>query len=198
MIKIHDKLPSSDHLSLSACIDIPLVPPMTFNWATASDVDLCSYALHTFQHFKSIPINCAIKCDDVNYSSPEHRQMIDLFYSQICCALEQSSKKTIPSSNLRDGLDYIVPGFNDFVKELHTSARNDYIVWRNAGRPRSGTLCSDMRRSRMRFKYALRQCSQNEKSIRADQYAKSLMNNDMTSFWDSIRNLAKLKYRQRP
>ena len=39
---------------------------MTFNWAKASDVDLCSYALHTFQHFKSIPINCAIKCDDVN------------------------------------------------------------------------------------------------------------------------------------
>ena len=39
----------------------------------------------------------------------------------------------------------------------------------------------------MRFKYALRQCNQNEKSIRADQYAKSLMNKDMTSFWDSIR-----------
>ena len=54
-----------------------------------------------------------------------------------------------------------------------------------AGRPRSGS--SDMRRSRMRFKYALRQCNQNEKSIRADQYSKSLMNKDMTSFWDSIR-----------
>ena len=44
-----------------------------------------------------------------------------------------------------------------------------------------------MRRSRLRFKHALRQCSQNEKFIRADQYARSLMNNDMTSFWDSIR-----------
>ena len=94
LIKIHDKLSSSDHLPLSACIDIPLVPP---------------------------------------------------------------------------------------------SSGNDYIVWRNAGRPRLGTFCSDMRRSRLRFKYALRQCNQNEKSIRADQYAKSLMNNDMTSFWDSIR-----------
>ena len=61
--------------------------------------------------------------------------MIDLFYSQICCALEQSCHKTIPSSNLRDGQDYIVQGFNEFVKELHTIARNYYIVWRNAGRP---------------------------------------------------------------
>ena len=84
--------------------------------------------MHTFQHFKCIPINCAIKWYDVNCSSPEHKQMIDLFYSKICCALKQSSQKTIPSSNLRDGLDYIVLGFNDFVKELHTSSRNDYIV----------------------------------------------------------------------
>ena len=117
--------------------------------------------MHTFKYFRGIPI----KCDDVNYSSPEHRQMIDLLYLQICCALEQSNQKTIPSSNLRDGLDYIVTGFNDFVKELHTSARNDYIVWRNAGRPRSGTFCSDMRKSMLRFKYALRQCNQNDKSI---------------------------------
>ena len=56
---------------------------MTFNWPKTSAVDLCSYALHTFQHFKSIPINCAIKCDDVNCSSPEPRKMIDLLYSQI-------------------------------------------------------------------------------------------------------------------
>ena len=88
LIKIHDKLPSSDHLPSSACIDIPLMPPcsfsrkslrMTFNWAKASDVDLCSYDMHTFQNFKNIPINCAIKCDYVNCSSAEHRQMNDLF-----------------------------------------------------------------------------------------------------------------------
>ena len=176
MIKIYDKFPSSDHLS--ACLEILLVPhsscsrkslKMTFNWTKVSDVDVCSYVLHTFQHFKSIPINCAIKCDDVNCGSNEHKQIIELFYLQICCALEQSSQKTIPSSNLRDGRDYIVPGFNDLVKELHTSARNDYIAWQNAGRPRSCTFCSDMRRSRLRFMYAFRQCNQNEKSIRDDQ-----------------------------
>ena len=54
------------------------------------------------------------------------------------------------------------------------------IVWWNAGRPRSGALCSEMRRSSLMFKYAFRQCYQNEKSIRADQYVKSLMNKDMT------------------
>ena len=185
---MHGKLPSSDHLPLSASIDIPFVLPsfclrkslkMTFNWAKFNDVDLFSFAMHTFQRFKSIPIKCAIKCDDVNCSSHEQGQMIELLYSQICCALGKYSQNTIPSSNLMDCWDYIVPAFNAVVKELHTSARNDYIVWRNAGRPRSGTFCSDMRRSKLRFKYALRLCNQNKKSIRAYQYAKSLMNKDM-------------------
>ena len=43
-----------------------------------------------------------------------------------------------------------------------------------------------MRRSRLGFKYAIRQYNQNEGSIRANQYAKSLMNKNMTSFWNYI------------
>ena len=44
-----------------------------------------------------------------------------------------------------------------------------------------------MRRSRLKFKYALRQCKKNEDAIRADQYAKSLLDKDMVSFWKHIR-----------
>ena len=55
------------------------------------------------------------------------------------------------------------------MKELLTSARNEYIVWLNAVMTRSGTLCSDMRRSSLKFMFALRWCNQNEESIRADQ-----------------------------
>ena len=47
----------------------------------------------------------------------------------------------------------IVPGFNEFTKELHSAARDAYVAWRDAGRPRSGSLFSDMRRSRLLFRY---------------------------------------------
>ena len=40
-----------------------------------------------------------------------------------------------------------------------------------------------MRRSRLQFKYALRQCRINEDAIRADKYAKSLLDKDNLSFW---------------
>ena len=76
----------------------------------------------------------------------------------------------------------IVPGFNEFAKELHSAARDAYVAWRDAGRPRSGSLCSDMRRSRLRFRYTLRHCRQNEQSIRADMHAKAYLEKDMVSF----------------
>ena len=44
-----------------------------------------------------------------------------------------------------------------------------------------------MRNSRLKFKYALRQCKHNEDAIRSDQYAKSLFKKDMPSFWKHIR-----------
>ena len=43
-----------------------------------------------------------------------------------------------------------------------------------------------MRRSRLTFKYALRQCKKDEDAIRSNQYAKLLLDKDMVSFWKHI------------
>ena len=93
-----------------------------------------------------------------------------------------------------DCRDYIVPRFNEFANELHSAARDAYVAWRDAGRPRSGSLCSDMRRSRLRFRYTLRHCRQNEQSIRADMHAKAYLEKDMVSFWKGMKkeNISRL------
>ena len=143
--------------------------------------------MQTYDNFTKICILPAIKCININCKSLEHRHEIDLFYSQISEALQCSSLDSIPSSKSSDCRSYIVPGFNDYVKDLHSVARSDYVIWRDAGKPRSGTPCSNMRRSRLQFKYSLRQCRMNEEAIRADKYAKSLLDKDMLSFWKHIR-----------
>ena len=203
-LRILDKLPSSDHLPISVSLDFTISPiiPNTYachrtkitNWSKAKDQDLAMYYSMTYHTLRDIAIMLALKCHDVNCKSAEHREQIDVTYSQICCALEHASLESIPTCQFRDSRDHIVPGFNEYVKELHTTARCDYIVWRNAGRQRSGQICTDMRRSRLRFKYAFRQCRFNEKKMRADAYAKSFCDKDMSSFWNSIKksNNAKL------
>ena len=43
-----------------------------------------------------------------------------------------------------------------------------------------------MRSFRLKFKYALRQCKDNEDAFRSDQYGKSLFEKDVPSFWKHI------------
>ena len=198
-ISIIDKLPSSDHLRLSIIIDVQLQSTpsnfascssprakVSYNWAKASVNNVNDYCKQTYSNFAKISIVHALWCTDVNCKSIEHRQQVDSFYSQICGALQSSIFDCIPSSKPNNNHDYIVPGFNDYVKDLHSVARTDYVAWRYAGKPRSGSRCRNMRRSRLTFKYALRQCKKNEDAIRSDQYVKSLLDKDMVSCWKHI------------
>ena len=141
LINVLDKLPSSDHLPLSVIIDVQVqsVPSVSticpsprakviYNWTKADTTDVNNYCMQTYNNFTKICIPPAIKCTNINCKSLEHRHEIDLFYSQICEALHCSSLDSIPSSKSNDCRSYIVPGFNDYVKDLHSVARSDYVV----------------------------------------------------------------------
>ena len=101
---------------------------MIFNWAKANINDINEYCVNTYNNFATIDIVPAIKCTNVNCTSIEHRHQIDLFYSQMCDALQRSSSNCIPSSKPSDSHDYIVPRFNEYVKDLHCTARSDYVA----------------------------------------------------------------------
>ena len=50
-----------------------------------------------------------------------------------------------------------------------------------------------MRRSKSRFKYALRSVRKSEKMFRADAMASDLLNNDQDSFWKEVKKLNSCK-----
>ena len=66
----------------------------------------------------------------------------------------------------------VVSLFVDFNK-LYYIYRSSYLVWRQSGKPRGDVTECDMRISRLRFKYALRQCQNNDEIMRADALARS-------------------------
>ena len=70
--------------------------------------------------------------------------------------------------------DYIVPGFNEHLKDLHEKARQCYLQWKASGRSRSDHTHAEMRVSRLQFKYTLRHCRANETMMRADALANAL------------------------
>ena len=131
---------------------------------------------------KNIHAADVVKCNDVNCKSYDHLNQIDRLYSQLCSVLKQASDDSIPTSKIHTHHDYIVPGFNEFAKQLHSEARGDYLLWKASGKPSSGLLYLNMCQSRIRFKRTLRECRQNEEIIRANAHANSLTEKDMSSF----------------
>ena len=76
---------------------------------------------------KSIVIPSAIYCTDVDCKHANHIRDIDTYYDNICDTLVVVSKKYIPSSTFKCSSDYIVPGFNEHLKDLHEKARQCYL-----------------------------------------------------------------------
>ena len=107
-------------------------------------------------------------------------------YDEISQSLRKSSLNTIPTCGTKHSRNYVIPGWNDYVKDQHQDARNSYVLWRNSGKPRQGPIADTMRRSRLNCKYALRQCHAMEDTARADAMAKSLQNKDVRGFWRSV------------
>ena len=66
------------------------------------------------------------------------------YFTSISDALDLTSKQTIPTSKIKCRSECIVPGFNDYFKDLHDSARNSYLVWKQNGKPRGGDTDMDM------------------------------------------------------
>ena len=74
----------------------------------------------------------------------------------------------IPTTKYKCSSDFIVLDFNEYVRDLHHIARSSYLVWKQSCKPRGDVTEGDMRTSRLRFKYALRQCQSNDEIMRAD------------------------------
>ena len=76
---------------------------------------------------------------------------------------------------------------------MHDTARQYYLVWRDAGKSRKDATQSDMRISRLHFKYASKSCCVNENMHRADALAQSLKDRNSISFWKDVQKIASSK-----
>ena len=72
-----------------------------------------------------------VHCNDVRCNDEQHRHHIDMYYDSICMVLTSVGKVTIPTNKFKCSQGYIVPGFNEHLKELHSDARAQYVIWRN-------------------------------------------------------------------
>ena len=105
----------------------------------------------------------------------------------------QCSSSSISTSKMKTSGDYVVPGFNEYAKELHKEAQSCFIAWKSLGKPRASLCYTDMCQSRLRFKSVLKHCQRNEDSLRPNALAKSYMQKDSYSFWKDNKHIDNAK-----
>ena len=113
--------------------------------AKASDINIEGYRHGTHWKLSEVTVLAAIFYKDVSCKDTKHIRQTDEYYNSLCNVLTEVSKMTIPICRFKCVQEFIVPGFNEHLKELHDQARQCYLSWRNIGRPRPGDVHNDMR-----------------------------------------------------
>ena len=150
---ILDTCPSSDHLPVRLMISTALTAERCvnnekhankifpiFRWSNAKDCNIKEYGKYSAVHLDRIHISDSCTCTNSNCSNIQHISDIDHLFDDICNALRVSSLETITTCKKTLCQGYIVPGWNDYVKEAHTEARYYYILWRDMGKPKHGPV----------------------------------------------------------
>ena len=188
---------SSDHFPLSICIDVKSVPRLEsesvptqcrLNWSKASARDKSAYTDKCAELLGNIMLpREAVCCCNTSCEDGSHIENIQCLYYDIVNSLHTAASDTIPSSKSNShSVNNITPGWNDFVKAAHSEARDAFKFWIRSSKPRQGEVFDDMKTSRAKFKYLLRQCRRNEASVRADILARELCKKDTKLFWKHV------------
>ena len=77
-------------------------------------------------------------------------------------------------------------GWNEYVKDAHSEAMDDFKLWVLSNKPSHGDVFQSMKQSTARFKFKLRQYKRDEARIRADILANDLVKRNTTLFWSQV------------
>ena len=192
---------TSDHFPMIFELDVPLYKensmntateiktgPCRINWDMVSDAQVDTYRHTTSALISAIPLeHDLLLCSDLACSSPTHISAINRLHCNVISALTEADVSLMESKELNH--HHQVTGWNELCREAHADAREHFICWVDAKKPKYGFVFEAMRRSRATFKSSLRQCYKDKERIKTDAIANHFLTKDTKAFWKEIKKL---------
>jgi exonuclease III len=159
-------------------------------WHNCDNTTLVYYESHldSLLQYVSVPHEAIIG----NSTYEDAKLSIDTFYANILSCVSKAVNDVIPMRKSRHA-EFNIPGWNTYVKEKHEAARDAFLIWLDAGKPKFGHYFDVMKRTRAVFKLALRFCRNNIEQLKADACAESLYDKDATKFWKNVYKISNNK-----
>ena len=167
------------------CIQKQFLSERMVKWHQLSekDKDLIKKKMDVLVRESELLDHEIFQCLKVNCKSKHHLRHIDSVLQHIIDILLLS---TDGYSFINDKSFKVIPGWNQFVKELYADARKSFLAWVREGKPLHGVSKEIMRASRAKFKKALDNCKNDEENIRKNRLAEKLKKKDYKEFWKDV------------
>ena len=94
----------------------------------------------------------AIIYNNVNCTDDAHKSVINVLYDDLIEVMSNASDKMVSRQGNKERPYQCRPGWNDYARDLHTAARECFVMWVDAGKPKNGPVFDLMKSSRARFK----------------------------------------------
>ena len=161
----------------------PLADDRFVPWHSLSEANLITYRESLDELSKNLILNTTF-CNDNACNNLDHRNELNLLYHEILSSIFKASDHMFVSRSKKCFKN--VPGWNKYCKELHAAARQHYLCWMDAGRPRCGHLFENMKISRSAFKKSLMYCKNNKKQICKQNLADAFAINNKCRYWKEV------------
>ena len=170
--------------------DVPPRPSKP-NWKSANLHNIASYNEYILQQMEPFCLaslvdlhsNCVVNCAQTHHT--EHLGKVYsilvnsiLHSGNICLVPTHAGQASHPKS---------IPGWDQSVRLKHDIARSAFLDWRACGSPKVGPAASQIRQTRLAFKYSLRKLKRSTNRDKANKLAASLLSQDPTHFWSLIK-----------
>ena len=154
----------------------------TADWKSCNKNMLFNYSSHLSQLLKTIDVpnftlNSGVDCD--------YKYLINQYYIRITDCIKSAMRQHIPFKKCGK-FEQCVAGWNEVVDDKHVAARSAFIDWVTMGKPRVGYEFELMKRTRAKFKLALRYCKFNEEMFRCNALARDFLSKS-EDFWRKVR-----------
>ena len=196
-IDIGNSFVTSDHLPLTVKLDFSLLrqkvyttasKKSTINWKEATNEDIAIYKDNTAVIVNNL-LSDLLNCNDTGCTHQDHIENINNVYETMANNLMSASEHMTDKRSRKTAKP--IPGWNEYVREAHSDARDAFLLWQANAKPRYGPLCDLMKTTRARFKQSLRHCRAVEDRAKADAIARKFIRKDTNDFWKEVKKMTK-------
>ena len=161
--------------------------PTRIAWHKVKDTHLRLYhtSVTNALRFKQLPD--ALFCRDFNCTCVDHRSQLDDYTEFLVKTCIDSAENWMPKVKTGTDAKKGIPFWTENIAELREQALDCHWIWVNTGKPTSGGLFDEMRQSRRRYHYAIRQTKKNEDALRNQKLAESIANKRQGDIWKELK-----------